>query len=109
LPDSWQTRTGRNSRRQHRQNDRLDPLFPEAKLVGLEQAIVDAGRSRWVTTSKHRLDAAALPRCIQEQLLRRCLLNQWLALTPPELVKAHLKLDPQTLALHKEKVPVVPA
>jgi oxalate decarboxylase len=37
-------------------------------------------------------------------------LNQWLALTPPELVKAHLKLDPQTLAaLHKEKFPVVPA
>ena len=25
-------------------------------------------------------------------------LNQWLALTPPELVKAHLKLDPQALA-----------
>ncbi len=37
-------------------------------------------------------------------------LNQWLALTPPELVQAHLKLDPQTLAaLRKEKVPVVPA
>jgi oxalate decarboxylase len=37
-------------------------------------------------------------------------LNQWLALTPPELVQAHLKLDPQTLAaLHKEKFPVVPA
>jgi oxalate decarboxylase len=36
-------------------------------------------------------------------------LNQWLALTPPELVKAHLKLDPQTLAtFHKEKFPVVP-
>jgi oxalate decarboxylase len=36
-------------------------------------------------------------------------LNQWLALTPPELVKAHLKLDPQALAgLHKEKFPVVP-
>jgi oxalate decarboxylase len=36
-------------------------------------------------------------------------LNQWLALTPPELVQAHLKLDPQTLAaLHKEKFPVVP-
>jgi oxalate decarboxylase len=35
--------------------------------------------------------------------------NQWLALTPPELVQAHLKLDPQTLAaLHKEKFPVVP-
>ena len=25
-------------------------------------------------------------------------LNQWLALTPPELVKAHLNLDPQALA-----------
>jgi oxalate decarboxylase len=37
-------------------------------------------------------------------------LNQWLALTPPELVQAHLKLDPQILAaFHKEKFPVVPA
>ena len=36
-------------------------------------------------------------------------LNQWLALTPPELVNAHLKVDPQTLAsFHKEKFPVVP-
>jgi hypothetical protein len=37
-------------------------------------------------------------------------LNQWLALTPPELVQAHLKLDPQAIAaFHKEKFPVVPA
>jgi oxalate decarboxylase len=36
-------------------------------------------------------------------------LNQWLALTPRELVGAHLKLDAQTMAaLHKEKSPVVP-
>jgi oxalate decarboxylase len=36
-------------------------------------------------------------------------LSQWLALTPPELVQAHLKLDQQTLAaFRKEKVPVVP-
>ena len=36
-------------------------------------------------------------------------LNQWLALTPPELVQAHLKVDPQTLAaFRKEKFPVVP-
>ena len=36
-------------------------------------------------------------------------LNQWLALTPPELVKAHLNLDDQAMAaLHKEKFPVVP-
>jgi oxalate decarboxylase len=37
-------------------------------------------------------------------------LNQWMALTPPELVSAHLKLDAQAMAaLRKEKVPVVPA
>ena len=32
------------------------------------------------------------------------------ALTPPELVTAHLKLDPQVLnALRKDKAPIVPA
>jgi oxalate decarboxylase len=37
-------------------------------------------------------------------------LNQWMALTPPELVEAHLKLDPQVMqALRKSKAPVVPA
>jgi oxalate decarboxylase len=37
-------------------------------------------------------------------------LNQWLALTPPELVSAHLKLGPRFLAeLRKDKIPVVPA
>jgi oxalate decarboxylase len=37
-------------------------------------------------------------------------LNQWLALTPPELVTAHLKLDNQFMnALRKDKSPVVPA
>jgi oxalate decarboxylase len=37
-------------------------------------------------------------------------LSQWLALTPPEWVQAHLKLDAQTLAaFHKNKSPVVPA
>jgi oxalate decarboxylase len=37
-------------------------------------------------------------------------LNQWMALTPPELLKAHLHLDPNvTGALRKQKVPVVPA
>jgi oxalate decarboxylase len=36
-------------------------------------------------------------------------LNQWLALTPPELVKAHLRLDDQAMAaLKKQKSPVVP-
>jgi oxalate decarboxylase len=36
-------------------------------------------------------------------------LNQWLALTPPELVNAHLKIGPQFVAsLRKDKVPVVP-
>jgi oxalate decarboxylase len=37
-------------------------------------------------------------------------LDQWLALTPPELVTAHLHNDPQFIAkLRKDKVPVVPA
>ncbi len=37
-------------------------------------------------------------------------LNQWMALTPPELVEAHLKLDAKVMrALRKKKVPVVPA
>jgi len=37
-------------------------------------------------------------------------LDTWMALTPPELVNAHLKLDHQvTAALRKTKVPVVPA
>jgi oxalate decarboxylase len=37
-------------------------------------------------------------------------LNQWMALTPPELVLAHLNLDAATMAaLRKQKDPVVPA
>jgi oxalate decarboxylase len=36
--------------------------------------------------------------------------DQWLALTPPELVNAHLKGNEQLIrALRKDKVPVVPA
>jgi oxalate decarboxylase len=36
-------------------------------------------------------------------------LDQWMALTPPELVDAHLKLDQQVMgALRKTKAPVVP-
>jgi len=35
-------------------------------------------------------------------------LNQWLALTPPELVQAHLRLNKKVMdALRKEKHPVV--
>jgi len=37
-------------------------------------------------------------------------LNQWMALTPRELVDAHLNLDPRVMdALLKQKAPVVPA
>ena len=37
-------------------------------------------------------------------------LDQWMALTPPELVSAHLKLDQQVMhALRKNKAPIVPA
>ena len=35
-------------------------------------------------------------------------LNQWLALTPPELVRQHLNLDARTLrALSKQKLVIV--
>jgi oxalate decarboxylase len=37
-------------------------------------------------------------------------LDTWMALTPPELVNAHLKLDPRVMeGLRKKEVPVVPA
>jgi oxalate decarboxylase len=37
-------------------------------------------------------------------------LHQWMALTPPELVEAHLNLGVEVMeALRKEKTPVVPA
>jgi oxalate decarboxylase len=37
-------------------------------------------------------------------------LSTWMALTPPELVQAHLNLDRQVMdALRKEKAPIVPA
>jgi oxalate decarboxylase len=37
-------------------------------------------------------------------------LNQWMALTPPELVQGHLKLDNGVMqALRKKKSPIVPA
>jgi len=34
-------------------------------------------------------------------------LNQWMALTPPELVQQHLNLDPQTLAVLRKEKPVI--
>jgi oxalate decarboxylase len=34
-------------------------------------------------------------------------LNQWMALSPPELVRAHLDLDPQTMAALRKDKPVV--
>ena len=36
-------------------------------------------------------------------------LNQWIALTPPELVRAHLNLDPQTLAALGRDKPILVA
>jgi oxalate decarboxylase len=34
-------------------------------------------------------------------------LNQWMALTPPELVQAHLNLDPQTIAALSRHKPII--
>jgi len=36
-------------------------------------------------------------------------LNQWMALTPPEFVRAHLNLDPQTLAALRRNQPIIVA
>jgi len=36
-------------------------------------------------------------------------LNQWMALTPPELVRAHLNLDEQTLAALRRNQPIIVA
>ena len=36
-------------------------------------------------------------------------LNQWMALTPPELVRAHLNLDQQTLAALRRNQPIIVA
>jgi oxalate decarboxylase len=33
-------------------------------------------------------------------------LNQWMALTPPELVRAHLNLDEQTIAALSKSKPI---
>jgi len=33
-------------------------------------------------------------------------LNQWMALTPPELVQAHLNLDRQTMAVPRKDKPI---
>jgi oxalate decarboxylase len=36
-------------------------------------------------------------------------LDTWMALTPPELIQAHLNLDPRVMeALRKKEAPVVP-
>jgi oxalate decarboxylase len=34
-------------------------------------------------------------------------LNQWMALTPPELVRAHLNLDKKTMAALRKDKPVI--
>ena len=34
-------------------------------------------------------------------------LNQWMALTPPELVQAHLNLDQQTMAALRKDKPII--
>jgi oxalate decarboxylase len=34
-------------------------------------------------------------------------LNQWMGLTPPELVRAHLNLDPQTMAALRRDEPII--
>ncbi len=52
-----------------------------------------------------RAQAATMLRCVPYAGLS---LTQWLALAPPELVRAHLNVDEAFIqALHKDKRPVV--
>jgi oxalate decarboxylase len=68
-------------------------------------------RSPWATTWRTPAPRrCASWRCSRAATTPIVSLNQWMALTPPELVSAHLKLGPQFMgALRKDKVPVVPA
>ena len=68
-------------------------------------------RSQWATISRTPApDRCAFWRCSRAATTLTVSLNQWLALTPPELVKVHLELDQQFMdALRKTKAPIVPA
>ena len=65
----------------------------------------------WDTTSRTRARPPCDSwRCSGARYYADLSLDQWMALTPPELVSAHLKLDAKLMtALRKKKVPIVPA
>ena len=62
----------------------------------------------WGITSKISAKRAFGFRDFKSDRFADISLNQWMALTPPQLVKEHLHVDEAMIrALHKEKSPVV--
>ena len=65
--------------------------------------------------SPSRRDRSHRPTCTGPEMFKSSYyadmsLDQWMALTPRELVEAHLKLEPEVMdALRKGKMPIVPA
>ena len=65
--------------------------------------------TRWATTFENTGDETlAYLEVFRSDHFADVSLNQWMALTPPELVRAHLNIDEETIAaLHKNKQVVV--
>ena len=63
---------------------------------------------RWDTISRILVKHLAFSRDVQSPRFQDVSLNQWVALTPPELVQAHLNLNQTVMSsLRKEKWPVI--
>jgi hypothetical protein len=81
-------------------------------LLSLAQPCVDLRSSISIIVrllARDAVTAERRPAMFKSNYYADLPLDQWIALTPPELVNAHLKLDPQLMkALRKQKVPVVP-
>jgi len=82
------------------------------RLLSLAQPCVDLRSSISIIVrllARDAVTAERRPAMFKSNYYADLPLDQWIALTPPELVNAHLKLDPQLMkALRKQKVPVVP-
>ena len=83
----------------------------QARTFDFRAAMSATSPSPWATTSRTPARRrCASWRCSRAAIMPTCRLNQWLALTPRDLLKVHLNLDQQfTDALRKTKAPIVPA
>ena len=88
-------------------------LRPKGRLGPsiIKRTTLAMSRSLWAITSRIlAIRRSGFSSCSRATITPDISLDQWLAQTPPELVTAHLRTDPQFISsLRKEKVPVVPA